>query len=273
MKPQEPPAGLATFALTVVLGGGLLVLLSSVQQPHDLSLHGHRIDEALSYTTALITGYFAVVVGVLGYCVMRFRDQPGRRAWYTHGNEPRHIAMTVLLALSVFVFVDTRLIHTANEDVTEVFWNYPSGPDVLKVEVRAQQFEWHVRYAGPDGKFNTADDVETINQLHLPVGRPVVFQLRSKDVVHCFFLPAFRQKQDVNPGRTTRMWVQAREPGECEVACAQLCGLGHYRMRAQVTAEPAKDFDAWIATQSKAAAEDYDPKDKEANWGWDWEER
>lgn len=261
------------LSVLTVLGGGLLVLLAAVDQPKDVSVHGHRIDAAFNYTTTLIAVYFAIVVAVMGYCLVKFRERPGHRAWYTHGDEWRHLALTGVLALSVFVFVDTKLIHTAAEDATEVFWNFPQGKDVVRVEVRAQQFEWHVRYAGPDGKFNSADDVVTIGDLHMPVGRPVVFQMRSKDVIHSFFLPNFRFKQDVVPGRTTRMWVEAKEAGSCELVCAELCGLGHYRMKGQVTLEDGAAFDKWVAAQSKEAAEEYDASDKEANWGWDWEAR
>lgn len=273
MKYDGSQLSIATPALALALGGALFVFLGTVEQPTDLSLEGHRIDDAFNYTCTLITVYFALVVGVMAYCLYAFRERPGHRAHYTHGNEPRHLVLTFLLAASVFVFIDTKLVHKALEDVTEVFWAFPSGKDVVRIEIRAQQFEWHARYPGPDGAFNTADDVERINELHLPVGRPVVFQLRSKDVVHSFFLPSFRLKQDVVPGRTTRMWVQARTAGACEIVCAQLCGLGHYRMRGQVTVEEGPAFDAWVARESKAAAEEYDPADTDANWGWDWEAR
>ncbi|MBI3890179.1 MAG: hypothetical protein HY303_01465, partial [Candidatus Wallbacteria bacterium] len=246
-------------------------VLLSYSQPVDISLDGHRIDEAFLYTTRLIACYFLIVVAVMGYCLLRFQARPGHKAEYIRGDQPRHLLLTGALAASVFLLIDLRLIDTAGRDVSEVFWKYPAGKDVLPIEVMAQQFEWHFRYAGPDGKFNTPDDIESNGTLHVPTGRPVVMRLRARDVIHCLFLPNVRLKQDVIPGRQTQLWFQAAKTGDYEIACAQLCGLGHYKMRGQFVSEDPKDFDAWLAKAGKEAAEEYDPKDQTSNWGWDWE--
>ena len=117
------------------------------------------------------------------------------------------------------------------------------------MEVTAEQFAWNIRYAGPDGALNTPDDVLNINQLHLPAQRTVLIHLKSKDVIHSFFVPAFRYKQDAVPGLTGRFWVNAVKPANLEIVCAELCGLGHYRMRGFLVVEPAEAFDAWMASQ------------------------
>ena len=94
----------------------------------------------------------------------------------------------------------------------------------------------------------------TLNQLHFPVGRPVVATLRSKDVIHSFFLPEFRVKQDAVPGMSTRIWFDAMRVGHWEIACAELCGLGHYRMKGFVTVETPEEFEKWLKEQAAQAS-------------------
>ena len=139
-------------------------------------------------------------------------------------------------------------------------------PDALLVEATGEQFMWTFRYPGDDGAFgllapelisatNTLgldpkdppgkDDVISVNQLHLPAGKPVRLRLRSRDVIHSLFLPHFRIKQDAVPGMEIEVWFQPMKPGSYEIACAQLCGLGHYRMRAFVTVESDDAFNKW----------------------------
>jgi cytochrome c oxidase subunit 2 len=165
--------------------------------------------------------------------------------------------------------------------------------DVFVVRVVGQQFQWNVHYAGADGVFGrtdsmlvddvlntigldhddpaSKDDITTLNQLHLPAGRPIRINLSSKDVIHSFFLPEFRVKQDAIPGMfvpvrftPTMTTAEFREKtGEAErdfeIACAQLCGINHHTMRGFVTIEPHEEFDAWYAAQleqKKQYAED-----------------
>ncbi len=142
-------------------------------------------------------------------------------------------------------------------------------PDAFVVEVTGQQFAWNIRYPGPDGVFGKTDvklvdpaalnfigldrtdpaaqdDVTLQNQLFLPEGRPVRVRIRSLDVIHSFFLPDFRVKQDAVPGMTTETWFVPRQAGTFEIACAEHCGLGHYRMRGQLTVVPPGELEAKI---------------------------
>ncbi len=91
------------------------------------------------------------------------------------------------------------------------------------------------------------------NQLHIPVNRPVELQLIAEDVIHSFFVPAFRVKQDAVPGMDINVWFEATEVGEYEIACAELCGLGHYRMRARVIVHSAEDYQQWLSDRTAAA--------------------
>ena len=106
--------------------------------------------------------------------------------------------------------IDVTLALRASRDLETRFWRYPEAiRSALRVEVTARQWAWTFRTAGPDGRFGTPDDVVTLNELHVPVGRPIYLKLRSKDVVHSLYLPNFRTKIDAIPGTTTRMWFQA----------------------------------------------------------------
>jgi cytochrome c oxidase subunit 2 len=156
----------------------------------------------------------------------------------------------------------------------------PPETEALVVHLTAEQFAWNVRYPGPDGKFGKTDiklidtqinplgidredaaakdDVTTLNQLYLPANRPVIIKLRSKDVIHSFGVPEFRVKQDAIPGLTIPVWfipnvtteeMRARKGNpnfQYEIACAQLCGLGHYRMRGFVTVLAPEAFQKWM---------------------------
>jgi cytochrome c oxidase subunit 2 len=146
----------------------------------------------------------------------------------------------------------------------------PPEEGVLAVRVTGQQFSWTIHYAGTDGRFGRvdaslvspenpagvdrrspegADDVISVNQMHLPIGRPVVVQLSSLDVIHSFGVPAMRVKQDAIPGMTIPVWFTPTLEGSFDIACSQLCGLGHYRMRAIITVEPPDRFATWLAAQ------------------------
>jgi cytochrome c oxidase subunit 2 len=143
--------------------------------------------------------------------------------------------------------------------------------DVLTVEVTAEQFAWNVRYAGVDGKFGRTsarlmsldnplgvdhadasgkDDLILLNDIHLPVNKPARIRLRSKDVIHSFYVPDFRMRQDAVPGMTIDVWFVPTQAGVYELACSQLCGFGHYSMRGLVTVVSEADFQAWLAEQA-----------------------
>jgi cytochrome c oxidase subunit 2 len=199
--------------------------------------------DRIFYIVLWITGtVFVLVQGTLFWFLIRYRARPGRRAGYTHGNGLVEVIWTVIPALI--------LVYLAIE--SQQVWSQVRGappPPDLEIEVTGEQFAWNVRYAGADGVLQTGDDITTINQLHLPVDQTVLFHLKSKDVIHSFFVPQFRMKQDAVPGITGRLWVLATKTGSYEVACAELCGLGHYRMRGFLIVEPAEAFQAWLAQQ------------------------
>lgn len=152
---------------------------------------------------------------------------------------------------------------------------FPSERESVVVRVVAEQFAWNVHYPGPDGRFGRTDiallgpanplgldrtdpaardDIATINQLHLPVNRPAIVYLSSKDMVHSFALPQMRVKQDAIPGLAQPVWFTPTQTGEWEIACSQLCGLGHYRMRGFYVIHSQADYDAWLAEEAALLA-------------------
>lgn len=212
--------------------------------PENVSTYGAQIDR-LFFIILWVTGaMFALVEGALLWFLIRYRHRDGKPATYIHGNRLVEIIWTVIPALIVIY-----LAFSSQQAWSQIHGEPP--PHQLEVEVKAEQFAWNIRYPGPDGRFDTADDVETINQLHIPVGQVVLVHLKSKDVIHSFFLPEFRLKNDTVPGITGRVWLEATRPGQFEIVCAELCGLGHYRMRGFLTIESPETFQAWLE-QTKA---------------------
>lgn len=201
----------------------------------------------LYYVILVITGIAFVVVEVgLIWFLFKYRAQPGKKALYTHGNNKAEVIWTTVPAVTVIIL----------GIMSGGIWNTVKGrnsvPDnAIEYGVRAKQFEWNVTYAGPDGQLGSTDDFVVRNQLHIPVNQPVVMRLESEDVIHSFFVPAFRVKQDALPGRTINVWFEATKEGEYEIGCAELCGLGHYRMRALVTVHSQADYANWLAEQAQ----------------------
>ena len=207
--------------------------------PHGITSTAPVIDK-LFYTILAITGIaFVLVQATLLFFLIRYRRQPDRRAAYTHGNTLAEIVWTAIPALILVA------LAFYSQRVWALVKGTPPSPD-LEIEIIGEQFAWNVRYAGADGRLDTDDDITTINQLHIPEHKTVLFHITSKDVIHSFFVPQFRMKQDAVPGLKSHMWVQAVESGNFEIACAELCGLGHYRMRGYLVVEPQEAFDAWL---------------------------
>ena len=210
--------------------------------PEAITTSAPMIDR-LFYIVLAITGVaFVLVQAALLFFILRYRHRSGRPATYTHGNTTAEVIWTVVPAL-ILVWLTCK-----SQSVWSFVRGTPPPPD-LQIEITGEQFAWNVRYAGADGTLNTPDDITTINQLHLPVGQTVLFQIRSKDVIHSFFVPQFRMKQDAVPGLTTHLWVNPTKAGNYEIACAELCGLGHYRMRGFVVVETPEALAAWLAQQ------------------------
>ena len=227
-------AALARPAAAWAFGSGAKIWL-----PEGITTTSPVIDR-LFYIVLTLTGVVFVLVQLtLVVFLVRYRRDPQRRATYTHGNTLAEVVWTaipaaILVALAFY-----------SQGVWSLIRGTPPPPD-LQVEITGEQFAWNFRYAGADGQLKTDDDILTINQLHLPVDKTVLFHISSKDVIHSFFVPQFRMKQDAVPGLISRMWVHPVRMGSFDVACAELCGLGHYRMRGFLVIEPEDAYQTWL---------------------------
>ena len=224
--------------------------------PENVSTFGRDIDWLfhLIYAITAITGIL-VFVAMIAFLVM-YRDRPGRRARYTHGNTTLEIVWTVVPALILVVLTFLSVPAWSRIKMSQ-------PPTDLVVEVTAKQFNWQVAYPGPDGKFGTQDDKRFLDEMHVPVDKPVRVVLKSQDVIHSFFVPAFRIKQDAVPGRDIMAWFDATKPGKYEWPCAELCGFGHSGMKGWVYVHSAEDYAKWAAENLKpgtAAAQEEKPK-------------
>jgi cytochrome c oxidase subunit 2 len=220
---------------------------------HVISAFGREIDR-LFLIVLVITGVaFIGVQIVLTYAAWAFVDGPGARgkarpqAGYRQGVRRLEILWTIIPAailglIAVYQFnVWTRLNNPGRT---------PQIPPLA--EVTARQFEWVVRYPGPDGKLHSPDDLVLIDDLHFVKNKQTLIHLESSDVIHSFYLPHLRVKQDAVPGLTTKVWFDADRAGCFEFVCAELCGWGHYKMRGKVTIhETESDFAEWLDGELK----------------------
>jgi len=218
---------------------------SWMRLPEQASTYAPDIDN-MFHLIMWITGVIFVIVELLLLVFLwKYRHRPGRVATYTHGNNRLEVIWTIVPALIcvMLALLSRRIWDHIKENMPH---------DAVEVQVTGEQFAWNIRYPGPDGKFGTADDITTLNQLHVPVGKPVIVTVTSKDVIHSFFLPEFRVKQDAVPGMHTRIWFEGNKVGHWEIACAELCGLGHFRMKGFITVDTQEDYQKWLAEQAAA---------------------
>lgn len=241
--------------------------------PPDYSAHGKELDQLNLYVHWLMLILFVVWGLLFAYMLIRFRKSRHARADY-HGTKS-HMSTwgeIGILAVEVVLLVGFSIPAWSR-------WTSTPGGEKNPLIVRAigEQFAWNFHYAGADNIFgkqdlklvsptnplglnpsdpHAKDDVITLNQLHLEVNRPIIIRISSKDVIHSFFLPYMRVKQDATPGMEVPVHFTAvKTSGEevWEIGCAQLCGLGHYRMKGMYHVHSKADFDKWMAEQIPAA--------------------
>ncbi|RMD93557.1 MAG: hypothetical protein D6814_15480 [Calditrichaeota bacterium] len=241
--------------------------------PVDASVHGPEIDRVLVLVHLLM---FALFIGWGTFYIItliRFRQSKHPKANYQglKSHISNYAEVGVVIAEAIL------LVGFAFPIWADVMTSHPKPEAAVVINVVAQQFAWNVHYPGPDGVFgkrdislvdeetnplgldrsdpNAKDDITTINQLHIPVGKPILINLTTKDVIHSFTLYEMRVKQDVIPGMSIPVSFQATRTGKWEIACSQLCGLGHYRMRGYFTVHTQEDYQNWINEQEKLLQE------------------
>jgi cytochrome c oxidase subunit 2 len=226
-----PVLGVAMFAWAPGAGHWL---------PQDVSEHGHTIDHLFRFILLLTGVVFIATEAVLFYFLWRYDGKHNSDpVKFSHGSHNLEIVWTILPAATL-LFIALYQINAWTVAKIE-------KPDIPPtVEVVARQFEWRLRYPGADGVIGTPDDIHHVNDLHVPVGEDVLVELKSMDVLHSFFLPELRVKQDAVPGMKIPVWFKALKPGEYDLVCAELCGWGHYKMKGRLTVESREEYEAWL---------------------------
>ncbi len=214
--------------------------------------------------TFWVTGFVFIAVNLfIAYCVIKFRHSPDRKAEYEPENHKLEGWLTGLTSLGVFAMLAPGLI------VYTDFINVPE--DAVIIEAVGHQWQWSYRLPGADGALGKADnrnitfdnplgidpddpwgqdDIVVIGEpAHIQLDQPIKFNLRSKDVLHNFYVPQWRAKMDVVPGLVSYFWLTPTVAGGFEVLCAELCGVGHYNMRSNVVVDGAVDYKRWLAKQ------------------------
>ncbi|MCK6549940.1 cupredoxin domain-containing protein [Myxococcota bacterium] len=239
--------------------------------PRDVSTEGWRIDR-LIIMTLWATGFlFVVMCAWMLWAV--FAHGKSHKALFDFGDSKKAVMAKAGTAALIFLSVDGTLFVNSTTDLGQVFWNWKvadEDPNAVRIEINAHQWAWDARYAGPDKEFATEDDILSLNEIYVPVDTHVTFQMASTDVIHNFYIPNLRVKQDVVPGSITRAWFKAKETGEFEIACSQHCGANHYLMKAKLIVMSKADYEEWAAYASNVSKRVFEATDTDANWGWKW---
>ena len=237
--------------------------------PVAASAHAAQVDLVLALVHALMLVLFVGWGLYFGWVLIRFRQkrQPHANASGARGRFAFWIEVGVVAAETVLLVV-FALPLWFNRTAAQ-----PTDSDAVVIRVVAEQFAWNVHYPGADGRFGTTsislvspsnplgldrqspfgrDDVVELSQIHLPVNRQVIIQLSSKDVIHSFGVPAMRVKRDAVPGLLAPVWFKPTMTGEFEIACSQLCGIAHFRMRGTIIVESDAAFRTFLAEEAAA---------------------
>jgi cytochrome c oxidase subunit 2 len=215
------------------------------------STSADQIDWLFSLIFWTVGFWFVVAQGILFAFIVRFRRRPGVASQYVAGEtkaEKRWISIPHFLVIAC----DVVLIAGAIMVWRNVKQVLPPPDETIRIV--AQQWAWTFTHPGPDRQLDTADDIVTINDLHVREGAVYHFELSSKDVVHSFSVPAFRLKQDAVPGRVIKGWFQPTRTGTYDIACAEMCGLGHALMPAVLHIDSAAEHAAWLQGGPTVAA-------------------
>ncbi|MBD0370668.1 MAG: cytochrome c oxidase subunit II [Pyrinomonadaceae bacterium] len=232
--------------------------------PPSISEHGPAYDQQFLITIIVVGISFVLAQVGLGYMVWRYRDTGrGERALYSHGSNRLEMTWTVITAV---IFISLAVL---GQRVWASLHFQPAPPGTAQIEVVAQQFQWNFHYPGADKQFGRTDptlvkdadlnfvgldasdplakDDAVVASLAVPLNRPIELTLRAKDVTHSFWVPPLRFKQDLVPGMNIKVHFTANKPGKYELACAELCGQFHFKMKSYMLVIPGNEYDELVA--------------------------
>ena len=218
------------------------------------STYAKDIDGLFDIITILVGFWFTLTLGYFFYLVFRYRAKDGQKAEYITGEtHSQKLAVEVphyaILVCDVAIIVATFMV-----------WNKVKieMPEQIDDEVRviAQQWAWTFEHTGPDGLWDTEDDIVKVNELVVEEGKVYKYLLSSKDVMHSFSVPVFRLKQDAVPGRVIQGWFEPNATGEWDIQCAEMCGVAHGIMGARIKIKSSEDYKAWLAANAPEISKD-----------------
>ncbi len=216
-----------------------------------LSTYSSHVDYLVWLVTILVGFWFFAAEFMFFWLIFRFKAKDGVPAQYVTGKE-HHLKKWLDIPHTLILVCDAVIIVAAIYVWHEVKQTMPPADETVRVI--SQQWTWTFVQPGPDGRLDTPDDITTVDTLHVPVGKTVHFELESKDVLHSFFVPVFRLKQDAVPGRVINGWFKATATGVHDIRCTQICGIAHGIMAAEIDIQSAEDHAAWMRSHAAVLA-------------------
>ena len=215
------------------------------------SSYAADVDNLVILITILVGVWFLIAEAVLVWLILRYRARDGVPAQYITGKE-KHIKRWINTPHYLIIACDVVIVVAAVLVWVKIKQTMPPADETVRVTGR--QWIWAFQHAGPDGMLDTTDDIRTTDELHVQNGKTYHFELTSDDVLHSFFIPAFRLKQDAIPGRTIRGWFKPTRTGRHDILCAEICGIGHGVMGGTVFIESPEQHAAWLQQHTTVAA-------------------
>ena len=207
------------------------------------SSYAADVDNLILLVAVIVGVWFVAAEAVFFWLLWRFRARDGQRAQYVAGETKSEKRWVSYPHYAVLVF-DIVILVFALRVWNDIKISAPPGEE--RVRVIAQQWAWTFVHAGPDGTLDTADDIRTVEDLHVQVNRTYHFELHSRDVLHSFSVPVFRLKQDAVPGRAITGWFTPTQVGDFDIQCAEICGIGHGLMPARIHVRTAEEHKTWM---------------------------
>lgn len=215
------------------------------------STYARDVDNLIMLILALVGFWFLLAEGVFFWLIFKFRAKPGQKAAYITG-EQKHEKRWISIPHALVLICDVFIIAGAIKVWVDVKQTLPPADETVRII--SQQWAWTFIHPGPDGKLDTADDIATVDELHVQKDRTYHFRLESRDVLHSFSVPSFRLKQDAVPGRVEVGWFKPIKSGKFDIQCAEICGIAHGVMGAKVVIEEPAEHAAWLAAHATVAA-------------------
>jgi len=218
--------------------------------PATASTYAADIDQLFDVITLLVMIPFTIACYLFFAFIFRFKAKDGEKAMYITGNEHQYMKWIHRAHVPILTF-DVIIVVMAVNVWYDVKQDLPEQEDAVRVI--AQQWAWTFVHAGSDKTLGTADDITTVNELHVSTDTLYHYKLESKDVLHNFSVPVFRLKQDAIPGRVITGWFEPTVAGEFDIQCAEICGIGHGLMPARIHIASPGEHAAWVERESAAA--------------------